>query len=113
METVNNVWEAVNTEGRVVGTWEEQGSITPEAIRRWRDEHHPGTRLRVVRHRPEVSWDGQTGETALPSVLITRNEAGSLVIEGLNAEGGTAGVSVYKDEVDWLPALRALIGKVL
>jgi hypothetical protein len=46
-------------------------------------------------------------------ITITRNEAGSLVIEGLDAEGGTAGVSVYKDEVDWLPALRALIGKVL
>jgi hypothetical protein len=46
-------------------------------------------------------------------VTITRNEAGALVVEGETEAGGAAGVAVFKDREDWLPALEYLIGRVL
>jgi hypothetical protein len=48
-------------------------------------------------------------------ITITRNEAGSLVIEGTRPDGTTAGVATYhqSDRRDWHAALDGLITSCL
>jgi hypothetical protein len=50
---------------------------------------------------------------APPRVVITRNEAGALVLVATRADGRTSGVATYTEERDWIHALRGMIGDVL
>lgn len=45
-------------------------------------------------------------------IIITRNEAGSLVFESYHA-GSPHSAGVFKDEPDWLPMLRNMIDVTL
>lgn len=51
-------WEAVDSEDKVVGVWIERGgAYGPDWVRQCRDEHYPGTRLRVTTWTSETRWD--------------------------------------------------------
>lgn len=48
-----------------------------------------------------------------PRIVITRNDAGSVDIQAIQADGNTRAYATYKDTADYMSALDRLINTVL